>query len=160
MFDQVLNETRGDLAGNDLGHIIIQHEGLHNTIIIPLQPWDDINADVVMGTTIGKVLNSNQNLTVDEIFDWFGGLTQREWWNSSMNPKNQRKKIIAVENLWCDYRKMMISYVWREQQGSAGRNWNWWEQWTEITKQRQKESNVQLILEQTERRTTTVSDSH
>ena len=40
----------GDLAGNDLGRVIIQHEGLHDPIVIPLQPWDEINADVVMGT--------------------------------------------------------------------------------------------------------------
>ena len=67
MFDQVLNEARGDLAGNDLGRVIIQHEGLHDPIVISLQPWDEINADVVMGT-IENVLNSNQNLAVDESF--------------------------------------------------------------------------------------------
>ena len=59
MFDQVLNEAWGDLAGNDLGRIIIQHEGLHDPIVIRLQPWDRLNAEVVMGT-IEKVLNSNQ----------------------------------------------------------------------------------------------------
>ena len=68
MFDQVLNEARGDLAGNDLGRVIIQHERLHDPIVIPLQPWDQLNADVVMGT-IEKVLNSNQNLSVDESLD-------------------------------------------------------------------------------------------
>ena len=68
MFDQVLNEARGDFAGNDLGCVMIQHEGLHDPIVIPLQPWDQLKADVVMGT-IGKVLNSNQNLSVDESLD-------------------------------------------------------------------------------------------
>ena len=68
MFDHVLNEARGDLAGNDLGRVIIQHEGLHDPILILLQPWDEINADVVMGT-IEKVLNNNQNLAVDESLD-------------------------------------------------------------------------------------------
>ena len=38
MFDHVLNEARGDLVGNDLGRVIIQHEGLHDPIVIPLQP--------------------------------------------------------------------------------------------------------------------------
>ena len=56
------------MAGNDFGRVIIQHEGLHDPIVIPLQPWDEINADVVMGT-IEKVLKSNQNLAVDESFD-------------------------------------------------------------------------------------------
>ena len=68
MFDHVLNEARGDLAGNDLGRVIIQHEGLHDPILILLQPWDEINADVVMGT-IEKVLNNNQYLAVDESLD-------------------------------------------------------------------------------------------
>ena len=48
--------------------MVIQHDGLHDPIIIPLQPWDLLNADVVMGT-IEKVLNSNQNLSVDESMD-------------------------------------------------------------------------------------------
>ena len=68
MFEHVLQEARGNLAGNDLGRVVIQHDGLHDSIIIPLQPWDQLNADVVMGT-IEKVLNSNQNLTVDESMD-------------------------------------------------------------------------------------------
>ena len=35
MFDHMLNE---DLARNDLGRVIIQHEGLQDPIVIPLQP--------------------------------------------------------------------------------------------------------------------------
>ena len=65
MFEQVLEEACGNLAGNDLGCVVIQHDELHDPIIIPFQPWDQLNADVVMGT-IEKVLNSNQNLIVDE----------------------------------------------------------------------------------------------
>ena len=68
MFEHVLQEGRGNLAGNDLGRVVIQYDGLHDPIVIPLQPWDQLNADVVMGT-IEKVLNSNQNLTVDESMD-------------------------------------------------------------------------------------------
>ena len=68
MFYHVLQEARGNLAGNDLGRVVSQHDGLHDPIVIPLQPWDQLNADVVMGT-IEKVLNSNQNLTVDESMD-------------------------------------------------------------------------------------------
>ena len=68
MSDHVLNEAQGDLAGNDFRRVIIQHEGLHDSIVIPLRPWDQLNADVVIGT-IEKVLNNNQNLSVDEGFD-------------------------------------------------------------------------------------------
>ena len=38
MFDQVLNEARVDLAWNDLGRAIIQHEGSHDPIVIPVSP--------------------------------------------------------------------------------------------------------------------------
>ena len=80
MFEQVLEEARGNLAGNDLGRVVIQHDKLHDPIIIPLQPLDQLNADVVMGT-IEKVLNSNQNLTVDESMDILIGtsVTQKKW---------------------------------------------------------------------------------
>ena len=67
MFDAVLDQARGDLAGNDLGRVIIQHNDLYNPIVVPLQRWDQLNADRVM-ETIEKVLNSHQNLSVDESF--------------------------------------------------------------------------------------------
>ena len=50
MFHHVLQEARGNLVGNDLGHVVIHHDGLHDPIVIPLQPWDQLNADVVIGT--------------------------------------------------------------------------------------------------------------
>ena len=68
MFERVLEDARYELVGNDLGRVVIQHDALHDPIIIPLQRWDQLNADVVLGT-IEKVLNSNQNLTVDESMD-------------------------------------------------------------------------------------------
>ena len=68
MLEQVLEEARSNLAGNDLGRVVIKHIELHDPFIIPLQPWDQLNAELVMGT-IEKVLNSNQNLTVDESMD-------------------------------------------------------------------------------------------
>ena len=59
MVEQVSEEARGNLGGNDLGCVVIQHDILHDPIIIPLQPWDQLNRDVVMGT-LEKVLNSNK----------------------------------------------------------------------------------------------------
>ena len=50
MFDRVLQVAQGNLVGNDLGRVVIQHDGLHNPIIIPLQPLDRLNVNVVMGT--------------------------------------------------------------------------------------------------------------
>ncbi len=68
MFDDILDQARGDLAGNDLGRVVIHHEGLQDPIVVPLQPWDNLDADVVMGT-IEKVLNSKQDLPVNESFE-------------------------------------------------------------------------------------------
>ena len=68
MFEHVLQEARGDLAGNDLGRVVIQHDGLHDPIVVPLQPWDQLDSSKVMDT-IEKVLNSHQNLAVDESMD-------------------------------------------------------------------------------------------
>lgn len=66
MFDDVLDQARG--VENDLGRVLIHHESLHDPIIVPLQPWDQLNADKVM-ETIEKVLNSNESLSVDESFE-------------------------------------------------------------------------------------------
>ena len=68
MFEHVLQEARGDLAGNDLGRVVIRHDGLQDPIVVPLQPWDQLDFNKVMDT-IEKVLNSHQNLAVDESMD-------------------------------------------------------------------------------------------
>ena len=68
MFEHVLQEARGELAGNDLGRVVIQHDELHYPIVVPRQPWDQLDSNKVMDT-IKKVLNSHQNLAVDESMD-------------------------------------------------------------------------------------------
>ena len=88
--------------------MVIQHDGLHDPIVVPLQPWDQLNADVVMGT-IEIVLNSNQTLTVDESMDnsigsvdlpkGSGGahlrITKIKGKNNSLQLK---KSIVTIEN--------------------------------------------------------------
>ena len=49
MFEDILDEARGDLAGNDLGRVVVHHDGLQDPIVVPLQPWDRLNVEVVMG---------------------------------------------------------------------------------------------------------------
>ena len=51
-----------------MGRVVIQHDGLHDPIIVPLQHWDQLDSNKVMDT-IEKVLNSHQNLAVDESMD-------------------------------------------------------------------------------------------
>ena len=65
MFEHALQEARGDLVGNNLCRVVIQPDGLHDPIIVPLQPWDQLDSNKVMDT-IEKVLNSLQNLAIDE----------------------------------------------------------------------------------------------
>lgn len=45
----------------DLGGVVISHPSLSNASVVPLQPWEQLNADVVMGE-IAKVLNSKESL--------------------------------------------------------------------------------------------------
>ena len=108
MFEQVLEEAHSNLAGNDLGPVVIRHDQLHYPIIIPLQPWHQLNADVVLGTT-EKVLNNNQNLTVDESMDISIGtvelpkggggndcrITKIKGKNNSLDLK---KSVVTIEN--------------------------------------------------------------
>lgn len=63
MFDDVLSQARGHDA--DLGRVVISHPNLNNPIVVPLQSWQNLNADRVM-SEITKVLNSNETLSVDE----------------------------------------------------------------------------------------------
>ena len=52
-------------GGNDLGRVVIHHDGLHDPIVVPLRPLDRSNVDVVM-EHIEKVLNSLQELSVND----------------------------------------------------------------------------------------------
>ena len=149
MFHHVLQEARGNLAGNDLGRVVIQHDGLHDPIVIPLQPWDQLNADVVMGT-IEKVLNSNQNLTVDESMDIsigsvdlpkggaFKRITKIKGKNNSLQLK---KSIVTIENDDNICMARAIGVSWAKYRRCTP------EEWKEITKSRGNKTNLQLVLE-------------
>lgn len=63
MFDDVLSQARGHDA--DLGRVVLSHPNLINPIVVPLQSWENLNADAVM-SEITKVLNSNETIPVDE----------------------------------------------------------------------------------------------
>lgn len=57
MFDDVLSQARGSDA--DLSRVVVSHLNLNNAIVVPLQSWENLNADTVM-SEITKVLNSNE----------------------------------------------------------------------------------------------------
>ncbi|XP_052814068.1 uncharacterized protein LOC128241135 [Mya arenaria] len=148
MFDDLLGQARGNLAGNDLGRVIIHHGGLHDPIIIPLQKWSELCADVVM-STIEKVLNSNQELAIDSSFEITigsinlpkGGTRQRIIKLKGKNNSLQLKtSIVTIENedQLCMARAIGVS--WAKLNRCSP------EEWKEIVKNRGKKSNLELIL--------------
>jgi hypothetical protein len=95
MFEDALEEARGNLAGNDFGRVVIHHQGLHDPIIVPLQAWDQLTADKVM-EIIEKVLNSNQNLSIDEsIYISIGSI---ELPKGSVGPRRRITKLKGKNN--------------------------------------------------------------
>ena len=108
-----------------------------------------LNADVVMGT-IEKMLNSNQNLSVDESLDIAIGsvdlpkgragrrITKIKGKNNSLQFKTS---IVTIENdnQLCMARATGISRAKLKRCTK--------EEWSEITKNRQKKSYLQFILE-------------
>lgn len=63
MFEDVLHLARGHNA--DLGRVVLNHPDLINPIVVPLQSWENINADTVLNE-VTKVLNSNENIKVND----------------------------------------------------------------------------------------------
>lgn len=67
MFDDVLSQARGHNV--DLGRVVLNHPNLNpnlnNSIVVPLQSWETLNADTVI-SEITKVLNSNETIPVDK----------------------------------------------------------------------------------------------
>ena len=131
--------------------MVIQHAGLHDPIVIPLQPWYQLNADVVMGT-IEKVLNSNQTLTVDESMDISIGSVDLPKGGGSSHLRitkikgkgdslHLKKSIVTIEN---DHNLCMaraIGVSWAKLMRCTP------EEWAEITKNRGNKTNLQLVLE-------------
>ncbi len=149
MFDDVLDQARGDLAGNDLGRVVIHHEGLHDPIVVPLQPWDQLNADTVMAS-IEKVLNSNKDLSIDESFEISIGsidlpkggarrrITKLKGKNNSLQLKTS---IVTIENedQLCMARAIGVSW--------AKLNRCTPEAWKEMPKTDKRKVIIQLSLE-------------
>ena len=149
MIQAALNEARGHLQGNDLGRVVIHHDALHNPVVVPLQKWDTLDANRVM-EILEKVLNSNQELSIDETFDIIIGTIDL--------PKGgKRKHIIRIkgENTSLDLKRSVVAIENEDKMCMAraiGVSWAKLkrctkEEWEEVTKNRQGKSNLELILE-------------
>jgi hypothetical protein len=151
MFDTILDTARGELAGNDLGRVIVHHDGLHDPIVIPLKTWDRLNSDVVL-ETIEKVLNSHQELAVNHSFEITIGsielpkgagvrlpITRLHGDNNSIDLKHSIISIDNTNDSLCMSRA--IGVLWAKINRCSK------EEWQEITRERRGNNNLQLILE-------------
>ncbi|CAG2203034.1 unnamed protein product [Mytilus edulis] len=67
VFDDVLDQVRVGSQDNSLARLIIEHNGLTDPIVVPLQELNTMDASTVMDE-ISKVLQSNEELPVDDSF--------------------------------------------------------------------------------------------
>ena len=149
MFEDILDEARGDLMGNDLGRVVIHHDGLQDPIVVPLQPWDRLNVDVVMGQ-IEKVLNSHQELAMNESFEITIGTINlpkgsgRRPITSLEGDKNSiqiKRSLVTIDNddQLCMARAIGV--------GWAKLNQCTKEEWDDLTRYQKSKSQFELVLE-------------
>ena len=150
MFEDILDEAHGDLAGNDFGHVVIHHNGLQDPIVVPLQPWDRLNVDVVMGQ-LEKVLNSHQELAMNESFEITIGTINLPKGSGKRRPitslegdKNSiqiKKSIVTIDNddQLCMARAIGV--------GWAKLNRCTKEEWDDLTRYQKSKSQLELVLE-------------
>lgn len=48
MFEKVLAEAKQGFADNDSGRVVIEHPSLNNSIVVPLRPLEQLDAETVM----------------------------------------------------------------------------------------------------------------
>ena len=149
MFDDVLDQARGDLAGNNLGRVVIQHDALSNPIVVLLRPLDDLNANTVM-ETIEKILNSHENLSIDDSFDITvgsielpkgGARCRTTRLDGEGNSLERKKSIVTILNndQLCMARSISVSWAKLNRCSAA--------EWKDIARSRGSKTNLELILE-------------
>ena len=67
MFDDVIDQARSNLDGNDLGRIVIHHPKLTNDIYVPLRKLDDLSGHGVL-EHIQNVMTSHQAMDMTDSF--------------------------------------------------------------------------------------------
>ena len=150
MFEDILDESHGDLAVNDLGRVVIHHDELQDPIVVALQPWDRLNVDIVMGQ-IEKVLNSHQELAMNESFEITIGMINLPKGSGKRRPitslngdKNSiqiKKSIVTIDN---DDQLCMASAIGV---GWAKLNRCTKEEWEDLTRYQKSKSQLELVLE-------------
>lgn len=149
MFQDLLDQVRGDLAGNDLGRVIIHHDGLQDAIVVPLRNWDRLNVDVVM-EHVEKVLNSRQELAVNDSFEITigtidlpkGGVRRRiTCLQGDDNSIKIKTSLVTIENDDQMCMARAIAVCWAKLNICSR------EEWVDLTAYQKTKSTLELMLE-------------
>ena len=131
---------------------MIHYNGLHDPILVPLRPWDRLNMDVMM-EHIEKVLNSHQELSLNDSFDITirtidlpkgGGKGNRRPITSLHGHKNLiqiKKSLVTIDNNHQLCMARTIGVGW------AKLNLCTKEEWNDLTRYQKSKSNLELTLE-------------
>lgn len=138
MLQDVLDRVKG---GEDhLGRVIFKHASLDTDIVVPLQPWHQLNAQTVW-QAIEKVLNSQEELAIDDSFTMTVGdieipqgnglprkyITQLQGSDNSISKKRSLIEIVNNDHL-CMARAVTVCWArlvkidstsWQKMKGSS-----------------------------------------
>ena len=148
MFEDVMERAREGLDDQDLGRVIIHHDGLNNNVVVPLQNLGELNADVIM-EKIENVLQSEENLPVDDSFYITVGTIEQlkggkrttinkvRGENNSVHTKSSMVEI-KNEDQMCMARAIGVSWVKTVQVSN--------EEWKELTKDQEQMTRIEKVL--------------
>ena len=135
---------RSELAGKNLVLIVIHHDRLNDPIVVSLRPWD------VMIEHIEKVLNSHQELSVNDSFDIEigaidlpkgGGKKPIMSLHGRKNSIQIKTSLVTIVNNDQLCMARAIGLRW------ANLNLCTKEEWEELTRYQKSKSNLELTLE-------------
>lgn len=104
MFDDLLGHAKRGIDANDLAVVIVDHDGLNDSIVVPLQQADQVTADTVTNH-VQDVLQSNTDLVMDQSFEVTVGAINvpkgngKKYLGANIS-KNNKRSIVEICN--CD----------------------------------------------------------
>jgi len=121
MFEKVLAEAKQGFAVNDSGRVVIEHPSLNNSIVVPLRPLEQLDAETVM-QIIEKTLTSHEELDITDGFNINVGIinqpkgsgrlriTKLHGENNSLHRKQAIINIVNVDHM-CMARAIAMSWA-------------------------------------------------
>jgi len=117
MFEKVLAEAKQGFADNDSGRVVIEHPSLNNSIVVPLRPLEQLDAETVMQIIEKNIDQSRRarhgfNINVGIINQPKGSgrlrITKLHGENNSLHRKQAIINIVNVDHL-CMARAIAMS---------------------------------------------------